>query len=69
MKNLQASCNKDADNIVKQAEQQKAESENINFLINLAAIAVLAEKKITMEEKPKTFDKAWNHQDEKSQRK
>ena len=37
-------------------------------MISLATIAMVAESKITTEEEPKTFDKAWNHPDMKLQR-
>ena len=40
MKNLQASYNKDPNKIVEQAKQEKAVRENLNFLIDLATIAM-----------------------------
>ena len=41
MKKLQASYNKDAKKIVKQAKQEKAVNESLNFLIDLALTAMM----------------------------
>ena len=39
--------------IVKQATQEKAVNENLNFLIDLAMIGILAQDKVTKEEELK----------------
>ena len=38
-------------------------------MFDLAAIAVVAKDKMTIKEESKTFNKAWNHPNEESQRK
>ena len=53
MKNLQASYNKTINRIVVQAKQDKAALENLNFLINVAIIAMVAEEKVTKKVKEK----------------
>ena len=61
-------CNKDANKIVEQAEREKAVSKNTNFLIHLATITMVIKDKMMTEEDPKTFGKAWNHQNNESQK-
>ena len=68
MKNLQASFSEDANKIVDQAEQEKAPKENLNFLIDLSPIMMVAADKVTTEEESKTFNTAWNHLDVESQK-
>ena len=36
------------------------------FLIDLAAIIIVAKDKVATKEEPKMFDKAWNHPDMES---
>ena len=66
MKTLQASYNDDANKIVKQATQEKSGIENLNFLMDLALV-IIDTKPVS--EEPKTFTKAWNHPNAKSQAK
>ena len=68
MKNLQASYNNDATNIIEIAKEDKASQDNINFLFVLLVISLVAENKEATEEEPITFDKACNHADEELQR-
>ena len=48
---------------------QEGKKINLNFLIDCATIIMVAEDKMTTEERSKMFDKAWNHADVESQRK
>ena len=66
MKNLQASCNKDA-NSVKQAKWEQAVNKNLNMLIDLATDAVMAKDKATTKAELKTFNEVWNHHNEESE--
>ena len=43
---------------MEQTKQEKAEQEHLNFMINLATIAMVAENKISMEEEPQMFQEA-----------
>ena len=63
MKNLQASYNEDTIKIIKHAQQEIKVRENLNFLINLATIAIVTEDKTTAEVELSNFNKAWNHPD------
>ena len=58
MKKLQASCDDDANKIIKQATQEKSPIKNLNFLIDLAMVTINTKP---IPEEPKTFTKAWNH--------
>ena len=58
MKNLQASFNEGTNKIMQQVEQEKVAKENLNFLINLATIFIVAKDKLTIKEEPKIFDEA-----------
>ena len=49
MKNLQSSYNEDAKKILEKAEYK------INFLIDLATIAIVAKDKVAIEEEPQNF--------------
>ena len=57
MKKLHALYNEDANKIIKEATQDKA-IKNLNFLINLAMVALYAKP---VPEEPMTFAKTWNH--------
>ena len=57
MKKLQASINKDANKIIKEATQDKA-VKNFNFLIDLAMVST---DTMLVPEEPTTFAKTWNH--------
>ena len=63
IKNLPAAYNKNANKIVKLAKQEKDLGENLNFLVVLATIAIVAE------DERLNFSKAWNHLNKESQRK
>ena len=67
MKNLQASYNEDSNKIVKKAKHKKGAIENLNFTIDLATFAILADDKVTTK-KPMTINESWNHFDLESQR-
>ena len=56
MRKLQASYNDNAKKIVKEAGQKKAK-ENLNFLIDLATIAMVAEDTKPMKNEPQAFNK------------
>ena len=43
--------------------------EHLNFLIDLAIIAMVTEDKMTKEVEPSSFNKVWSHSIEESQRK
>ena len=58
MKKLQASYNKDANKIIKQATKEKSATKNLNILINLAMVT--SDTKPVPEE-PMTFNEAWDH--------
>ena len=58
---LHALYNEDANKVVKEAAQDKSAKENLNFLINLATIAMVVEDTKPNEDEPQTFDDAWNH--------
>ena len=62
MKNLQAPFNKDVKEITDQVKQVKLISENLNFLIDLATIKVVAMVKKSTEEESKNINEA-NHPD------
>ena len=63
MKKLQDAYNDNVNKIVKEAAQEKSTNKNFNFLIDLAMVA--RNTKPT-EDKPQTFNKAWNHPNEES---
>ena len=44
-------------------------NKNLNFLIDLATITMVAKNEKTTEEEPKNFSEAWNHLGMDSQRK
>ena len=46
---------------VKEAAQEKSKEENLNFLINLATIVIVAEDTKPTKNEPQTFNKNWNH--------
>ena len=48
---------------------QKPKVVYLNYLIYLATIPMVAEDKKITDKKPEKFNKAWNHQDAKPQRK
>ena len=66
MKNLQASCNEDANKFMEQAEQEKATKKHLNFFTDLATFTMITEDTMSMEEEPTTFYKAWNNPHPKS---
>ena len=59
MNNLHDSYN-DGNTIVQQAAQEKS-AKNLNFLIDLAIIAIVAKDTKSMKDEPQTFNKAWSH--------
>ena len=63
---LQALYNNNANKIVKEAAQGKNVKENLNFLINLAMIAVVTQP---IEDEPQAFKKAQSHPNPESRRK
>ena len=66
MKNLQASHDENANNIVDHATWEKAMKENFILSIYLATIATVAEDTVPSEDEPQTFNEAWNHSNPKS---
>ena len=54
--NLKDSHSEDG-NRIEQAKQEKAAEENLNVLMNLATIAVMAEDKVTTKEEPRNLKK------------
>ena len=51
IKNLQAFYNKDSKMIMEQANQDEAAVGSLNFLINLATLAMVADDKVTIQGK------------------
>ena len=47
--NLQTLCNEDANRIMEQTKQEKAVQGNLNLIINLTTIAMVAEDTVTIE--------------------
>ena len=69
LENWHALYNDNVIKIDKKAAQENSAKENLNFWIDLAIIAMVAEDIKSTEDEPQSFNKAWKHSNLESQRK